>query len=137
MYLPYLHRTKDQGRTKERPKNPKTQKVLFVKINHFSFAYIKNNLYLCNAKSSNWLCRHIIKAFIDALFLATLNLVNSNKFCQGNATIDVCVYIHIHALYRYAISIYSVASGLLVLQDMLTRAKSCGTSNFEARFFCI
>ena len=32
---------------------------------------------------------------------------------QGNATVDVCVYIHIHALCGYAISIYGVASVLL------------------------
>ena len=32
MYLPYQSRVKDQGRTKERPKNSQTEKVRFINI---------------------------------------------------------------------------------------------------------
>ena len=32
MYLVYIPRVKDQGRTKERPKNSETEKMLFIKI---------------------------------------------------------------------------------------------------------
>lgn len=90
---------------------------------HFS----KNYCTFAPQRSINHHCRwlrqrekaetyYLLTAFIDALCLAVLNLENSIIYCQGNATIDVCVYIHIHALCGYAISIYGVASGLLVSQ---------------------
>lgn len=37
---------------------------------------------------------YLLTAFIDALCLAIQNLVNSNNFNQGNAAIDVCVYMY-------------------------------------------
>ena len=79
--VPYISPTykrprKNQRRARELPKNSQTQKVLFIKIWHFSFAQFKNKLYLCSAKLSDWLCRHIIKAFISACFGTT----KSSKF---------------------------------------------------------